>query len=259
MSKSTNRHIVDVGPRGKASAFLGSTSDACAGKPHAAFDEAGAGNVAMVVRMRSKAKAMDLPTTPTVLAPALDPTCESWSATPRGYSPTVLHSQSERKLSDWTAYREVTIAPSTDALSGTNAADAALAVAGAGQSTQSNASRPLWILRHRRKHSSLAQCPSGCGALLAQDGKQSELERRGEMEAVPSNPDPVPADPTSAVSSLLEATGSRHAVKQSPKSVVQQVRTLRSVGAGWATAFGDPVASREARPYRDPMTRSLPA
>ncbi len=144
----------------------------------------------------------------------------------------VLHSQSERELSDWTAYREVTIASHADALSGTNAADAAFAVAGAGPSTQSNASRPLCVLRHRRKHSNLAPGPSGCGALLAQDGEQSELGRRGWMEAVPSNPFPVSTDSTQAVSSLLKATGSRHAVNQPPKSVVRQICTLRSVGAG---------------------------
>jgi hypothetical protein len=45
-----------------------------AGKPHAAFDVAGAGNVTMVAGPRSIAKAMGLPPAPTVLAPALDPT-----------------------------------------------------------------------------------------------------------------------------------------------------------------------------------------
>lgn len=44
------------------------TGKRSAGKPHAAFDVAGAGNVAMVVGMRSKAKAMGLPPTPTVRA-----------------------------------------------------------------------------------------------------------------------------------------------------------------------------------------------
>ena len=164
----------------------------------------------------------------------------------------VLHSQSERELSDWTAYREGTIASYADALSATNAADTALAVAGTGQSTQSNASRPLCILRHRRKHSSLAPGTSGCGALLAQDGEQSELGRRGWMEAVPSNPVPVPADSPEAVSSLLETTGSRHAVNQPPRSVVRQIRTLRSVAAGggplppatrWRSAMVVPTAT----------------
>ena len=45
-----------------------------AGKPHAAFDVAGAGNVTMVAGLRSTTKVMELPPAPTVRAPALDPT-----------------------------------------------------------------------------------------------------------------------------------------------------------------------------------------
>ena len=55
---------------------MNQTGKRSAGKPHAAFDVAGAGNVAMVVGMRSIAKAMETPPTPTVRAPALDPTDE---------------------------------------------------------------------------------------------------------------------------------------------------------------------------------------
>ena len=47
-----------------------------AGKPHAALDEAGAGNVAMVAGLRAVAKAAELPPEPKVRAPVLDPTCE---------------------------------------------------------------------------------------------------------------------------------------------------------------------------------------
>jgi hypothetical protein len=50
------------------------TGKRSAGKPHAAFDVAGAGNMAMVAGLRSKAKAMELPPAPNVRAPALDPT-----------------------------------------------------------------------------------------------------------------------------------------------------------------------------------------
>jgi hypothetical protein len=50
------------------------TGKRSAGKPHAAFDVAGAGNVTMVAGLRSLAKAMELPPAPTVRAPALDPT-----------------------------------------------------------------------------------------------------------------------------------------------------------------------------------------
>jgi hypothetical protein len=52
------------------------TGKRSAGKPHAAFDVAGAGNVTMVAGLRSLAKARELPPAPTVRAPALDPTCE---------------------------------------------------------------------------------------------------------------------------------------------------------------------------------------
>src|SRR5262249_55226990 len=46
-----------------------------AGKPHAAFDVAVAGNVTMVAGLRSTTKVMELPPAATVRAPALDPTC----------------------------------------------------------------------------------------------------------------------------------------------------------------------------------------
>jgi hypothetical protein len=45
-----------------------------AGKPHAAFDVAGAGNVTMAAGLRPIAKAMEVPPAPTVRAPAPDPT-----------------------------------------------------------------------------------------------------------------------------------------------------------------------------------------
>jgi hypothetical protein len=70
-----------------------------AGKPHAAFDVAGAGNVTMAVGLRSLAKAMELPPAPTVRAPALDPTDEREEETElsqtglrrRGESPANRH------------------------------------------------------------------------------------------------------------------------------------------------------------------------
>ena len=52
------------------------TGKRSAGKPHAAFDVAGVGNVTMVAGLRSIAKAMESPPEPTVCAPALDPTDE---------------------------------------------------------------------------------------------------------------------------------------------------------------------------------------
>ena len=52
------------------------TGERSAGKPQAAFDVAGAGNVTMAAGLRSTAKAVERPPEPTVRAPVLDPTCE---------------------------------------------------------------------------------------------------------------------------------------------------------------------------------------
>ncbi len=58
------------------------TGKRSAGKPHAAFDVAGAGNVTMVAGLQSLAKATELPPAPTVRAPALDPTGELVTGNP---------------------------------------------------------------------------------------------------------------------------------------------------------------------------------
>jgi hypothetical protein len=47
-----------------------------AGKPHAAFDVAGVGNVMMVAGLRPMTKVMDKSPEPKVRAPVLDPTDE---------------------------------------------------------------------------------------------------------------------------------------------------------------------------------------
>src|SRR5438093_6264410 len=47
-----------------------------AGKPHAAFDAAGTGNVTMAAGLRSIAKVLESPPAPTVRAPVPDPTDE---------------------------------------------------------------------------------------------------------------------------------------------------------------------------------------
>ncbi|MGC1449252.1 MAG: hypothetical protein WA830_04365, partial [Candidatus Sulfotelmatobacter sp.] len=69
------------------------TGKRSAGKPHAAFDVAEAGNVTMVAGLRSLAKAMELPPEPTVRAPAPDPTDEREQET--GPSQTGLRWQGE--------------------------------------------------------------------------------------------------------------------------------------------------------------------
>ena len=50
------------------------------GKPHAAFDVAGTGNVTMAAGLRSIAKVLESPPAPTVRAPVPDPTCERLGA-----------------------------------------------------------------------------------------------------------------------------------------------------------------------------------
>lgn len=52
------------------------TGELSAGKPQAAFDVAGAGNVTMAAGLRTTAKAVERPPVPTVRALVLDPTCE---------------------------------------------------------------------------------------------------------------------------------------------------------------------------------------
>jgi len=48
-----------------------------AGKPHATFDVAGAGNVMMAAGLRATAKALENPPEPKVGAPVLDPTART--------------------------------------------------------------------------------------------------------------------------------------------------------------------------------------
>src|ERR1019366_4108689 len=68
------------------------TGKRSAGKPHAAFDVAGVGNVTMVAGLRSIAKAMELPPEPNVRAPALDPTL--WGGAGNGSRSTQIPRQS---------------------------------------------------------------------------------------------------------------------------------------------------------------------
>jgi hypothetical protein len=59
-----------------------------AGNLHAAFDEAGAGNVTKGVGLRTAAKAADNPPDPKVSAPALDPTDGCFLTRRRAYDDT---------------------------------------------------------------------------------------------------------------------------------------------------------------------------
>jgi hypothetical protein len=62
-----------IGPINLDEKLLGKRS---AGNPHAAFGEAGAGNVTKGAGLRTAAKAADNPPVPKVSAPVLDPTVQ---------------------------------------------------------------------------------------------------------------------------------------------------------------------------------------
>jgi hypothetical protein len=145
---------------------------------------------------------------------------------------SVLHSQSERELSNWDAYGKVTTATRAHAVAGPDAADAARVAPGTGESSQSGASRPLCILRHCRKSSSTAAGPSGCGTLLAQNVEQQELAWPHPLGAIPADQRTVPAATAKAVPFLPEVTSYRHTVNQRPTSPVREICMLGSVGAG---------------------------
>ncbi|MBZ5689223.1 MAG: hypothetical protein LAP86_29820, partial [Acidobacteriia bacterium] len=91
-----------------------------------------------------------------------------------------------------------------------------------------------------------------------QDAEQPELARAGLVEAISTDQGAVSIGATQAVSLVLGDASDRGAVNQLLTSVVREIRTLRSVGAGErATAPGHPVAISNGRPYRDltaPMT-----
>jgi hypothetical protein len=129
----------------------------------------------------------------------------------------VLHPQSERELSGWAAYGKVTTATCDHAFSGSDATNAALAPPGASGAPQANASRSLCVLRQGREHTGTAEGPSCCGALLAQNAEQPELERRALVEEIPA---------------WGAASSSCYAVNQLLKSVVRKICPLGSVGAG---------------------------
>src|SRR5437899_9474056 len=75
---------------------------------------------------------------------------------------------------------------------------------------------------------------------------RSELARADLVEAIPADQGAVSVAATQAVSPLLGAASYRHAVKQLLTSVVREICTLRSVGAGVrATVPGHPVGNQQ--------------
>ena len=99
---------------------------------------------------------------------------------------------------------------------------------------QSLAAWSLRLFWHRRQLPCAAKGVSGRGAILAQDALQQELEGRHSMDDVPPDHDAISIVAIQAVSFISGAVGYRYAVTRIVTSVVREIRTLRSVGAGGA-------------------------
>jgi hypothetical protein len=90
---------------------------------------------------------------------------------------------------------------------------------------------------------------------VAHHAQQSELEGRALVEAIPTDQEAVSISATKAVSPLLGVASYRRAVKHLLTSVVREICTLRSVGAG----SGQPLSATrwavsDDCPYGDPTT-----
>jgi hypothetical protein len=104
---------------------------------------------------------------------------------------------------------------------------------------------------HCRKLSFPAKGSSGGRTLLAQNAVQPELGRAHHVGHVPPDQTAATDLATKAVPSLSGVTSSRSAVNHLLKSVVREIRTLRSVGTGggrpppvirWCPVMGIPTA-----------------
>ena len=129
------------------------------------------------------------------------------------------------------AHREITLAAQPRGNAGPDAANAALTGPRARQS-QCCPEGPLCLLRHCRELSILAKGPSGGGTLLAQNALQPELGRANNVGHVPPDQAAATATATKALSPVPGVTSSCSAVNHLLKSVVREIRTLRSVGTG---------------------------
>src|SRR5215831_4009564 len=178
----------------------------------------------------------------------------------------VLHAEPEGQLQDWNAHREISLAAQSHVVAGPAATNPALVGPGTGQHSQRRTEGPLRLLRHCRKLSFPAKGPSGGRTLLAQNAVQPELGRAHHVGHVPPDQTAATDLATKAVPSLSGVTSSRSAVNHLLKSVVREIRTLRSVGTGggrpppvtrWVLSNGHPYRNREepAR-VRDQATRS---
>src|SRR5215831_5623482 len=166
----------------------------------------------------------------------------------------VLHTQPEGQLQGWDAHREVTLAAQPDVIVRSDAANTTPADPGTGRRAQSHPPRALRLLWRRRKHPRAAEvhrfverywrkmlCSRSWGRPPPYLGRLQSTQGAG------------PVAPTTTAVALPGAAGSRSAVNPRPKSVVQEICTLRSVGGGgrrlppptrWVPSNG--------HPYRNP-------
>src|SRR5262249_13324099 len=168
----------------------------------------------------------------------------------------LLHAAPEGQLQDWNGHREISLAAQSHVVAGPAATNPALVGPGTGQHSQRRTEGPLRLLRHCRKLSFPAKGPSGGRTLLAQNAVQPELGRAHHVGHVPPDQTAATDLATKAVPSLSRVTSARSAVNHLLKSVVREIRTLRSVGTGGGRP--PPVtrwASRDGRPYRERTSR----
>src|SRR5258707_408665 len=146
------------------------------------------------------------------------------------------------------------LAAQSHVVAGTDATNPALVGPGTGQHSQRRTEGPLRLLRHCRKLSFPAKGPSGGRTLLAQNAVQPELGRAHHVGHVPPDQTAATDLATKAVHSLSGVTSSRSAVNHLLKSVVREIRTLRSVGTGggrpppvtrWVPSNGHPYRNHD--------------
>jgi RNA-directed DNA polymerase len=145
----------------------------------------------------------------------------------------LLHAQPEGQLQGWGAHREVTLAAQPHVTAREDAADEASHNRTTGRRAQRRLTRSLRILRHCRKFPCIAKGVPARRALLVWDASQPQLGGPApHLDRLQSAQGEDPAAATKAAVALQGAAGSRSTVNQRPKSVVQQICTLRSVGVG---------------------------
>jgi hypothetical protein len=156
------------------------------------------------------------------------------------------------------AHREISSAAQPYVSAGADAGNTPPCDQQPGRRIKCRPTRPLCLLRRRRKYPGAVQGIPGRGVLLAQDVAQPQLGR--PMPNLGRFPPDQRTDAVAAAQTappLSEAAGACSAVNQLPKSVVRQIRMPRSVGTGggrpppvtrWRLATAAPTATDPVQP-----------